>query len=1038
MSKLFANKYCGALFIIAFFFILKSYGQATIPFVTTWKTDNLGASGYNQIDIRTYPGYTYNYTVDWGDGTTPTVETGNAIHTYVSTGTYTISITGAFPGIYFGGTIEHDEQKLLTIEQWGNNQWLSMAYAFEGCSNLQGNFTDKPDLSQVTDMSYMFAGASAFNYDIGDWGVSNVTDMSYMFAVEEESVSYFNQDIGDWDVSSVTNMSYMFAGGEDTVSYFNQDIGDWDVSSVTNMSNMFGGLDGIGSYGQEASVSHFNQDIGGWDFSSVTNMSGMFIEAEYFNQNIDAWDVSNVTDMSYLFFGASVFNQDISAWDVSNVTNMNGLFFEAKLFNQDISAWDVSNVTDMSYLLSGTLVFNQDISVWNVSNVEDMRGMFQHTELFNQDIGIWDVGNVTDMSSIFFGALVFNQDIGNWDVSHVTDMVTMFTYAETFNQDIGGWDVSHVNNMTSMFSFAESFNQDIGGWDVSRVTDMSGMFSNTKSFQQDIGGWDVSSVTYMSEMFAATESFNQDIGDWDVSSVTHMRNMFNGAKLFNQDIGGWDVSRVTDMWRMFDGNVYFINGMYVNGVNPFNQDISNWDVSSVTDMGFMFRNATSFNQDIGGWNVSNVTNMESMFDNVKLSIDNYDALLIGWGAQTLQPNVVFSGGNSQYCAGEAARNDMITKDHWTITDGNSIATPFIYPKVDRKKSFTFTLPTITGGNLSGNQRFYTGPNGTGTAYEAGDIISFSDFPSYPVTIYMYDSYEFGCVSEESFELTITSIPICTALVFPLAGSTDVSVDTDLSWQPVDTAIGYKVSVGTSSGGVDILNIFDVGNATTYNLPENLLGETMVYVSITPYNDDGDAAACTEESFTTGVPILIPECTGLIEPLPGAKQVPIYTNLSWTPVENATGYMLTLETFTEDVDVLNKLDVGNITNYDIPVDLPKGTTMYVIIEPYNSSGEAVGCLEETFTTSKEISGLPPRFFTPNNDGINDYWVVPNALNDVLSVYIYDRYGKLLKQITNINEGWDGTFEGELLSNNDYWYVITYHNGNTQKGNFSLVR
>ena len=83
-------------------------------------------------------------------------------------------------------------------------------------------------------------------------------------------------------------------------------------------------------------------------------------------------------------------------------------------------------------------------------------------------------------------------------------------------------------------------------------------------------------------------------------------------------------------------------------------------------------------------------------------------------------------------------------------------------------------------------------------------------------------------------------------------------------------------------------------------------------------------------------------------------------------------------------------------------------------------------------------MPPRFFTPNNDNVNDYWIVPNTSNQISSIYIYNRYGKLLKQITNLSMGWDGTFNGESMPNSDYWYLITFRNGKVLRGHFSLVR
>ncbi|HUH58310.1 MAG TPA: BspA family leucine-rich repeat surface protein, partial [Pseudomonadales bacterium] len=195
------------------------------------------------------------------------------------------------------------------------------------------------------------------------------------------------------------------------------------------------------------------------------------------------------------------------------------------------------------------------------------------------------------------------------------------------------------------------------------VTDMAEMFAEATSFNQGIGDWDVSKVSDMSYMFVEATTFNQDIGGWNVTNVTDMAGMFAGATSFNQNISNWNVSNVTDMEEMFAD------------ATAFNQDINNWDVSKVADMSYMFAEATSFNQDIGGWNVSNVTDMADMFQDVTLSTANYNSLLIGWAAQTVQNGVVFSCGNSTYSPGAAAdaKAKLIDTYSWTITDGGELS-----------------------------------------------------------------------------------------------------------------------------------------------------------------------------------------------------------------------------------------------------------------------------------------------------------------------------------------------------------------------------
>lgn len=84
---------------------------------------------------------------------------------------------------------------------------------------------------------------------------------------------------------------------------------------------------------------------------------------------------------------------------------------------------------------------------------------------------------------------------------------------------------------------------------------------------------------------------------------------------------------------------------------------------------------------------------------------------------------------------------------------------------------------------------------------------------------------------------------------------------------------------------------------------------------------------------------------------------------------------------------------------------------------------------------------PHYFTPNGDGFNDNWNVKGVSsqsNRLSIIYIFDRYGKLLKQIAATGVGWDGTFNGKPMPADDYWYTIEFEDGRNAKGHFTLKR
>lgn len=91
----------------------------------------------------------------------------------------------------------------------------------------------------------------------------------------------------------------------------------------------------------------------------------------------------------------------------------------------------------------------------------------------------------------------------------------------------------------------------------------------------------------------------------------------------------------------------------------------------------------------------------------------------------------------------------------------------------------------------------------------------------------------------------------------------------------------------------------------------------------------------------------------------------------------------------------------------------------------------GCLE--YTEAFVVIGYP-RFFTPNGDGENETWniVAPSSPNSFLAtaeIFIFDRYGKLLKQLNPNGDGWTGIYNGQLMPTSDYWFVINYNEPNS---------
>ncbi|WP_138433776.1 T9SS type B sorting domain-containing protein [Winogradskyella algicola] len=107
--------------------------------------------------------------------------------------------------------------------------------------------------------------------------------------------------------------------------------------------------------------------------------------------------------------------------------------------------------------------------------------------------------------------------------------------------------------------------------------------------------------------------------------------------------------------------------------------------------------------------------------------------------------------------------------------------------------------------------------------------------------------------------------------------------------------------------------------------------------------------------------------------------------------------------------------------------------------YIKDRNGCGIVEETIT----IVGIP-KFFTPNGDDVNDTWQIVGAntdLNQIESLLILDRFGKIMLQSYSGSFSWDGNYKGNPMPSSDYWYIVKFRQDNSNyeiKGHFALKR
>lgn len=147
----------------------------------------------------------------------------------------------------------------------------------------------------------------------------------------------------------------------------------------------------------------------------------------------------------------------------------------------------------------------------------------------------------------------------------------------------------------------------------------------------------------------------------------------------------------------------------------------------------------------------------------------------------------------------------------------------------------------------------------------------------------------------------------------------------------------------------------------------------------------------------------------------------------------------------DDNTITVLVQGNEDEFEYSLDSPTG--------PFQESNYFAGVtpgIHVIYIKDKDLCGTVPKevtvlgipsFFTPNGDGYNDTWRIKGMDKGYYSksiIYIFDRFGKLLKQMSPTGEGWNGIFNNQPVAATDYWYVMHLEDGRTIKGHFALKR
>lgn len=288
------------------------------------------------------------------------------------------------------------------------------------------------------------------------------------------------------------------------------------------------------------------------------------------------------------------------------------------------------------------------------------------------------------------------------------------------------------------------------------------------------------------------------------------------------------------------------------------------------------------------------------------------------------------------------------------------------------------LVTLTANSDTGNINWYSSP--TGTAIEATGTSYTKNITQN--TTYYAETTSNGCINtiRVPVEIIIHQLPEVSDQELILCELGTLTLDALLP------GMSYKWSTGETTQKITISNPGIYTVEITSSAPEN----------------------CSS----------IKKITVIKHKLPEIKNIVVNETTIVIQLKNPENY------FEYSVDGIN------YQSSNVFLDVPSGLqTAYV--REINLCG---------YDSRTFIVLTAPKFFTPNDDGYNDFWEIKGLTHyPKAEVAIFDRYGKLISRLNSSKLTWDGTYNNKILPASDYWYVLKIDNTKPEmRGHFSLKR